>query len=214
MSALKFRLAKPSDADQIARVHYKIRDQYNQGFFQHVNFAFMKQYYKIVLDDPCELFVCAEDGKQNIVGFCCATMDVERQFKNTRKNKYKLVIPLLLSACRHPRLLKDAWDRYKSTDEHSDKSFVSGSGARAEYWVWLPGRDDSEQSVVMQDIMYYMMKMFGVEKLYFEVDKVNKNVYKFHKINGAEEVKSFIMPDGRERVELVYDMNTYNFKLK
>ena len=29
-----------------------------------------------------------------------------------------------------------------------------------------------------------------------------------------EEVQTFVMPDGRERAELVYDMNNYNFKIK
>ena len=65
----------------------------------------------------------------------------------------------------------------------------------------------------MQDILFYTMKMLGAEKLFFEVDKVNKRIFKFHKINGAEEVKTFIMPDGRERVELVYDINNYKFKI-
>ena len=47
-----FRLAKPSDAKQIAYVHYHIRDKYDQGFFAQVNYAFLKQYYKVVLIDP------------------------------------------------------------------------------------------------------------------------------------------------------------------
>ena len=37
MSEIKFRLAKPSDAKQIAYVHYHIRDKYDQGFFVQMN---------------------------------------------------------------------------------------------------------------------------------------------------------------------------------
>ena len=66
---------------------------------------------------------------------------------------------------------------------------------------------------VMQDIRYYLLKMLGVGKLYFEVDKINKKVFKFHMINGAEEVRTYSLPDGRERAVLVYDLNNYNFKL-
>lgn len=33
MSNIKFRLAKPGDAKQIAYVHYHISDKYDQGFF-------------------------------------------------------------------------------------------------------------------------------------------------------------------------------------
>lgn len=214
MSEIRFRLAKPSDAKQIAYVHYHIRDKYDQGFFAKVNFAFLKQYYKVILNDPCEVVVCAEDENQKIVGFCSASLDAERQFKLMRKKKYSFIIPLITSALSNPKLIKDAIDRFKSTKGESDNEFVTSTGARAEYWGWLPGRNDSDRSVVMQDIEFYIMKMFGAEKLYFEVDKVNKKIFKFHKINGAEEVKSFIMPDGRERVELVYDLNNYNFKLK
>ena len=61
MGDIQFRLAKPKDAKQIAYVHYHIRDKYDQGFFAHVNYAFLKQYYKIMLNDPNEVFVCAEN---------------------------------------------------------------------------------------------------------------------------------------------------------
>jgi hypothetical protein len=213
MSEIKFRLAKPSDAKQIAYVHYHIRDKYDQGFFAQVNYAFLKQYYKVVLNDPCEVVVCAEDENQKIVGFSSSSLDSERQFKMMRKKKFSFVFPLLTSALAKPKLIKSALDRFKSTKGDSANEYVTSKGARVEYWGWLPGRDDSDLSIVMQDILFYTMKMLGAEKLYFEVDKVNKRIFKFHKINGAEEVKTFVMPDGRERVELVYDMNIYKFKI-
>ena len=214
MSNVKYRLAKPSDAKQIAYVHYHIRDKYDQGFFAQVNYAFLKQYYRVVLNDPCEVVICAEDENQKIVGFSSGSLDSERQFKIMRKKKYSFLFPLLTSALVKPKLIKSAFDRYNSTKGDSKNEYVTSKGARVEYWGWLPGRDDSDQSVVMQDILFYAMKILGAENLFFEVDKVNKRIFKFHKINGAEEVKTFIMPDGRERVELVYDLNNYNFKIK
>lgn len=213
MSDIKFRLAKPSDAKQIAYVHYHIRDKYDQGFFAQVNYAFLKQYYKVVLNDPCEVVICAEDENQKIVGFSSGSLDSERQFKMMRKKKFCFVFPLLTSALAKPKLIKSALDRFNSTKGKSNQEFVTTKGSRLEYWGWLPGRNDSDQSVKMQDLLFYTMKLLGAEKLFFEVDKVNKRIFKFHKINGAEEVKTFIMPDGRERVELVYDMNNYNFKI-
>lgn len=214
MSDIIFRLAKPSDAKQIAHVHYHIRDKYDQGFFAQVNYSFLKQYYKVILNDPCEVVVCAEDENQKVVGFCSASLDAQRQFKRMRKYKCVFIIPLIASAISHPGLIKSALDRFKSTKGESKNEYVTSEGARAEYWGWLPNRNDSECSVVMQDIMFYMMKMLGADKLYFEVDRINKKIFKFHKINGAQELRSYIMPDGRERVELVYDLNNYKFKLK
>ena len=65
----------------------------------------------------------------------------------------------------------------------------------------------------MQEIWLYFMKLLGAQQIFFEVDKVNKRIYKYHKLNGAEELGCFIMPDGRERVEFVYNMNFYEFKI-
>lgn len=214
MSEIRFRLAKPSDAKQIAYVHYHIRDKYDQGFFAQVNYAFLKQYYKVVLNDPCEVVVCAEDENQKIVGFSSGSLNTERQFKRLRKQKINFLIPLLTSALTKPKLIMKALDRFKSTKGESSNQYVSSKGARIEYWGWLPGRDDSDQSIIMQDILFYTMKILGAEKVFFEVDKINKRIFKFHKINGAEEIQTFMMPDGRERVELVYDLNNYNFKIK
>lgn len=214
MSNITYRLAKPSDAKQIAYVHYHIRDKYDQGFFAQVNYSFLVQYYKVVLNDPCEVVVCAEDENQKVVGFCSASLDAQRQFKRMRKHKWGFVLPLITSALTNPSLIKSALDRFKSTKGDSSNEYVTSEGARAEYWGWLPNRSDSECSVVMQDIMFFMMKMLGADKLYFEVDKINKKIYKFHKINGAKELRSYTMPDGRERVELVYDLNNYKFKLQ
>lgn len=213
MNCIKYRLAKPSDAKQIAYVHYHIRDKYDQGFFAQVNYAFLKHYYKVVLNDPCEVVVCAEDENQKIVGFSSGSLDSERQFKMMRKKKLGFVFPLMISALSNPHLIKSAFDRFKSTKGSSSNEYVTSKGARVEYWGWLPGRDDSDLSVKMQDLLFYTMKLLGTDKLFFEVDKINKRIFKFHKINGAEEVKTFIMPDGRERVELVYDLNNYNFKI-
>lgn len=214
MSKIQFRLAKPSDAKQIAYVHYHIRDKYDVGFGAHVNHSFLTQYYKAALNDPYQIVVCAEDENKKIVGFSSGTLDTEQLFRSLRKNRLKFVIPLICSAFSNPKVIKMAFDRYRATKGKKNLEYVPSKGSRVEYWGWLPGRKDSDQSIIMQDILYYTMKMCGIDKINFEVDKVNKKIYKFHKINGAIETKSFITPDGRERVELYYDMNNYNFKLK
>ena len=120
MSDIKFRLAKPSDAKQIAYVHYHIRDKYDQGFFSQVNYAFLKQYYKVVLDDPCEVVVCAEDENQKIIGFSSGSLNSERQFSVMRSKKWMFLVPILTSALSNPKLIKSAYDRYKSTENNSE----------------------------------------------------------------------------------------------
>lgn len=213
MANIKFRLAKPSDVGQIAYVHYHIRDKYDQGFFAQVNYAFLKQYYKVVLDDPCEVVICAEDENKKIVGFSSGSLDSERQFKLMRKKKWRFFLPLLSLALVNPKILVDAFDRYKSTENNSENEYVITTGARIEYWGWLPGQNDSGKSVKMQELLFYTMKLLGAEELFFEVDTINAKVLRFHKKNGAEVVRSFMMPDGRERVVLMYDLKNHQFRI-
>lgn len=213
MSNIKFRIAKPSDAKHIAYVHLHIRDKYDKGFFAQVNYSFLKRYYQIMLNDPNEVVVCAEDETGKIVGFSSGSLNAEKQFKTMRDHKFSFVWPLITSTFTNPKIIKSALDRFKSTKGESENKYVVCKGARAEYWGWLTGRNDTEQSVVMQEIWLYFMKLLGAQQIFFEVDKVNKRIYKYHIINGAEELSSFMMPDGRERVEFVYNMNSYNFKI-
>lgn len=213
MNNIKFRLAKPSDAKHIAYVHLHIRDKYDKGFFAQVNYSFLKQYYKVMLNDPNEVVVCAEDEIGKIVGFSSGSLNAEKQFKAMRDHKFLFVWALITSAISNPKIIKSALDRFKSTKGESENKYVVSKGARAEYWGWLADRNDTDQSVAMQEIWFYLMKLLGAKQIFFEVDKVNKRIYKYHKINGAEELNSFMMPDGRERVEFVYNMNSYNFKI-
>ena len=93
MANIRFRLAKPSDAKQIAYVHLHIRDKYDQGFFAQVNYSFLKQYYKVMLNDPNEVIVCAEDENGLIVGFSSGSLDASKQMKSMRDNKFSFLWP-------------------------------------------------------------------------------------------------------------------------
>ena len=209
---IQFRLAKPSDARQIANVHYSVRHSYGEGFFAQVNKSFLRQYYKVVLNNPYQIVVCAElDGQ--ILGFSSGSMDVTKEFKAFRKNKWKFVWPLLTSAITNPKIIKSAFDRFKSIGGKSDKKFVNAQGARNEYWAWLPGRDDSYMSIYTQELMLYFMKCFGVTEVYGEMDTVNEKVVKIQINNGNKILDRFTMPDGRERLYCVMKMEDHKFKL-
>ena len=153
MSEIKFRLAKPSDAMQIAEVHYHVRDEYGEGFFAHVNKDFLKQYYKIILNDPYQIVVCAElDHK--IIGFSSGSLDVSQEFKGFRKHKWRFVWPLFMTALRRPSIVKDALDRFRSTSPNSDKKLHTGADALydedlgCEESVWRDGHRQRENREV------------------------------------------------------------------
>ncbi len=212
MSEIRFRLAKPSDAGQIANVHYHIRDGYDVGFFAQVNYSFLKRYYKVILDDPNEIVACAEDENGKIVGFCSGSIDSSSQFKRIRRYKWCFVPSLVTSAIKNPRIIKSAFERFQSTKGKESNKYVAIDGAREEYWGWLPGRDDSFKSVALQEVFYRMMKTCGVNDMFLEVDEINKRILQLHLKNGAEKVEEYVMNDGRTRVSLKYSLKNYRFK--
>jgi hypothetical protein len=212
MGEIRFRLAKPSDAKQIANVHYHVRENYAQGFFAHVNFSFLIQYYKVILNDPSQIVVCAE-VEGSIVGFSSGSLDVSNEFKNIRKHKFSFVIPLLNSAFFNPKIIKAAIDRFKSTGGNRDKEFVSMNGARNEFWAWLPNRDDSYMSIYTQELMLFIMKQFGVKEVYGEMDIVNERIVKLQTRNGSKIQEKITLPDGRVRIRCVMDLDEHKFKL-
>ena len=200
MSEIRFRLAKPSDAKQIANCHWHVRDRYSQGIFLSLGERFLRAYYKVILDDPWEVVTCAvKDGK--IVGFSSATLNAEAQAKNLRSHKLKLGMAAIGAIIKKPSLFKEVWQRYKSLgDEKDAPNFVHTEGVRGEYWCWLKN-EDSLKSVDMDKANCQILYDMGCNEMFFEVDKNNKQVYRYHlKVNKAEPIEEIKLPDGRERV--------------
>lgn len=200
MSEILFRLAKPSDARQIADCHWHVRDRYSQGIFLSLGESFLRAYYKIILDDPWEVVVCAEKGGR-IIGFSSATLDGRAQAENLKKHKVRLGLSAAIAVLFHPHLFKEVWLRYKSLDKSDDgQKFVTIDGVRGEYWCWRKD-DDSLMSVEMENAKSHLLYDLGYRELFFEVDKFNKQVYRYHlKVNKAEPIEEITLPDGRVRV--------------
>lgn len=201
MCNIKFRLAKPSDAKQIANCHWHVRDRYSQGIFLSLGERFLRSYYKIILNDPYEVIICAErDGK--ILGFSSATLDGTKQAQNLRKHRVQLGLSAMWSLICKPSLIKDVFQRYRSLNHDSSApSFIHTEGVRGEYWCWRKEEDAGMESIYMNKAKYEILYDLGVREMFFEVDKFNKAVFKYHtKINKAEPIEEVSLPDGRERV--------------
>ena len=204
MKEIKFRLAKPSDAKQIANCHWHVRDRYSQGIFLSLGESFLRAYYKIILDDPWEVVICAENEDGKIIGFSSATLDAASQAINLRQHKVRLGIAAIGAILRKPSLFKAVKQRYKSLGNGDDSpEFVHTEGARGEYWCWLKEEEDSLMSVDLDNAKGNIMYALGCREIYFEVDKFNKQVYKYHtKVRKAEPIEEITLPDGRVRVLL------------
>ena len=146
------------------------------------------------------------------MGFNSGSLDAAKQFDSMRKNKWGFVWPLFTSAIFNPKIIKSAIDRFKFTKGESKTRYITPKGVRGEYWGWLPNMKDSDASVEMHERWIAVMKSLGVREIFFEVDVINKKIYKFHRINGAKILNTYTLPDGRERSEMVYDLTSYKYK--
>jgi len=203
---MKYRIAKAVDSKYIVELHYNIRETYSIGVFSLLGKSFLKRYYKIILNDPNSVVVCAEDEFGVMQGFCSATLDVEAQMANIKKHKIELGFTTILSIIRKPSLLKLLFDRYKVISNKSKTKIIVTKGARSEYWVWNALKPDSLSSVEMYFAQFNILKALGVKELFGEVDKVNKKILLFQQANGGKIIDQIILPDGRERVIIRIDL--------
>jgi hypothetical protein len=211
---MRFRLAKICDLNDIVDIHYNIRETYSIGIFAKLGKPFLREYYKIVLCDKNGVIICAEDEYGKIHGFCSATLNVEEQFENLRKNRLKLGISAIGSLIRNPSLIKQLFDRYRSMDKNTNAKIVNVKGARSEFWAWSANSDDSFSSLEMHEVLLNLLRVLGVVDLFFEVDTNNKKVFLFHKFNGAEVLDKIYLPDGRERALMKYNLIIRKSRLK
>ena len=92
---MRIRIAKPSDSKSIAKIHFASHDKLAKGFFSQVSLSFLVQYYKILLDEPNSVVVCAEDTDGTICGFASGTLNAEKQFSNLGRYKMRMVLSLM-----------------------------------------------------------------------------------------------------------------------
>lgn len=200
MAKIRFRLAKPSDAKQIADCHWHVRDRYKQGIFISLGKRFLHAYYEIMLNDPNEIVVCAENGNGEIVGFASGTLDANSQAKSIRKSKFKLGCFALFGLLTHPSYIKGVWQRYKSLDNKGKQKFLHMEGARSEYLCWKKGDENSMCMMLLDRIKNKIFVDFGIKEVYFEIDRHNEKLFQ-SKVNDKKTilVEEYQLPDGRVR---------------
>lgn len=210
---MKFRLAKCKDLSQIVKLHYDVRKNYQVGIFSLLDKTFLRNYYRILLKNQNFVVICAEDTFGKIQGFCSSTIDLEEQFQTLNNNKISLAFSALPSIIKNPKIIMSLISRLKSINNKGNQ-FISNTGARLEYWVWSKDNDDKISSLLMHETLLKILESLGIKEVNFEVDSVNKNVYKFHKFNGAIEIKRIFLEDNRERILLKYCFNNRKTKIK
>lgn len=200
MSEIKFRLAKPSDAKQIANCHWHVRDRYTDGIFLSLGEFFLRTYYKIILDDPNEIIVCAENKNGEIVGFSSGSLDADSQALSLRSHKFKLGFAAMFGIIRHPSYMNGVWQRYKSLKASSNQKFLHMEGARSEYLCWKKGADGNISMMLLDKIKFTMMRELGIKEVYFEIDRQNERLFSAQqRMKDITLLEEYKLPDGRIR---------------
>jgi hypothetical protein len=204
---MKIRLAKPCDWRSISEIHYYSRDKLSTGFFANAPKSFLNQYYRILLNDPNSVILCAKDESNRICGFVSATLDARLHFLNLKKFRFRLALSLLPIILIKPILLLDAFVRFRSSQNESLPQFISFSGPRGEFWVWDSRVKNSVWAVLLYQTHLRLLATLGIDKLQFEVDLDNPKILKFHESNGARLIGKLQINDSRERLLMCYDLD-------
>ena len=200
MGKIKFRLAKPSDAKQMTDCHWTVRDRYTDGIFLSLGKSFLRAYYEIVLNDPNEIVVCAENENGEIVGFSSGSLDAESQVKTIKKHKIKLGFAAMWGIIQHLSFLKGVWQRYRSLNNKSEQQFLHMEGARSEYLCWKKGADGTINMMLLDKIKFKMMAELGVKEVFFEIDRHNERLFNTQMRDKTITLLSeYQLPDGRTR---------------
>jgi len=206
--SVKIRLAHPSDAELLGKIHFICSSVQPGGFMHHLGRRFFVKYYKIILKLRTSVVLCADAGRDGIVGFVSATLDAKDQLDAIRKGRLKLFWAAIPGLARKPSQLWGVYIRNRSLSAKIvGEGFVLGSGPRIVYWGWLPGYPSKGKSICLMEELMRLMKSLGASKLHLEVDHINRKVEIIHRLLGAKVIRKFITRDGRERIVMEHNLN-------
>ncbi|MDR0682307.1 MAG: hypothetical protein LBG15_10750 [Dysgonamonadaceae bacterium] len=200
-----YRIIKVSDIKEVVNVHYDTRCLNAKGIFAMLGKPFLSQYYKIVIEDRYSIVLGAEGDDGKIQGLCFAIIDSKKHDANLKKHKFQLAWSAISSIVQKPVVLKNMIDRYKSLKTEDDK-FVVSHGTRIGFWGWSPKYKNPNASIGLLRACLHILKDIGVRDVFIEVDQFNDISYQVHSFLGAIPVKKMILPDGRERIVLKYEL--------
>ncbi len=118
--------ATVADLAQIVSVH---RAAFPRHFMTQLGGAFLKRYYRLTLEYPSGVLLCAASPPEGIVGFVAGFLDPPGFYAALRKNRWRLAAAMLGAVLRHPGLLRRALHNRqrvaKSAETPSDQRAVA-----------------------------------------------------------------------------------------
>lgn len=201
-----YRLAKSSDASELARVHHICAADQRQSFFHRLGISFLAAYYRVLLAEQHSIVLCALDEGGMLMGFASGSLDAGEHARALRQNRLRLALASLPAMARRPGLLAGliSRQRLQSADADGQGGYIVLHGPREEYWAWLPQQRKAGGAIELHRKWLELVRLLGAQQVRLEVDRENPKVEQLHLKLGARVVKQLVTPDGKERVILEY----------
>jgi hypothetical protein len=201
---MKFRLAKPRDANHMARLHLNCGKIQIGGFMHILGYRFLNVYYKGLICDSDSVIIIAESDDDNIIGFISGSVDAEKRLLNLKRRKYIFLFALLPRLALNPRLILLINERRLFVNQDRNAiNFGVTSGVRMEYLAW-DNVKKSTSSMTLLKVWNQVIFSLGYDNIRGEVDLVNKGILNIHKFLGAKVIQELDTKDGRKRVVIEY----------
>jgi hypothetical protein len=198
---MKLRVAKPSDAAVLARIHIECGKIQVGSFMHRLGPWFLKTYYKLFLGEKGCVILIAEDSDGTPLGFSSGSLNAREHIENLRRNRMRLAFSMIPALMARPRLLKDVLQRERFVSSAGESaSMVVTDGARGEYWAWRPNSKQPAAAVILRRAWCNVLFELGCRSFQYELDSLNSDVEKFQQTFGCTIVRKITLPDGRSRV--------------
>ncbi len=211
---MKFRLAKQSDCRQLAEVYIACSGEDEaeaEGFALKLGRRFLQQYFRVLLMEAGSVVVCAVDDNDpnRVLGFTSGSLDAGESMKSFRKHRVRLLLAASAALVCRPQMIFGLLRRYKATSADNaaadgGEQYVIGSGARLTYWGMLPSSRSGPAGLALLQKWLKVMQLLGARDIRAELNRGNTRAQRVHQMFGAETVKEFVTPEGKERVILKY----------
>lgn len=209
---VKFRLAKKSDASDLASIHIECGFQQVGGFMHKLGRLFLAKYYDLFLREPGSVILLAVGSDDKALGFSSGTVDASEHFSSLRRNRVILVLTMIPALIKSPPLLREVLLRRRAIEGMCQ--FGSTSGPRGEYWAWRPTVKDPAAALVLRKRWCDLMRALGCRKFQFELDVGNSDVNKYIDLFGSRVVQQIVLPDGRRRMIMEEDLSVGRSRIK
>ena len=205
--SISYRLAKVSDVQSIANLHWESSKKQPSSFMFKLGYLFLVRYYKCILNEKQSVVLCAEDEEGNLLGFVSGSIDASERTNTLQANKISLLLAAVPQIIMNPALIKDIFSRYYSGSVESGDGYIVQDGPHEDFWAWKESYKSGNESILLHLAWLKMMNVLRVSHVKGEVDDENTVILKIHKLLGAKIIKEYTTPDHRKRYVFEYDLS-------